>query len=170
MARRGFLPQAFQAGKAAMHIPGFRSWGELDSLPIYLVGDAGAQVKVTTVGGSVTGFWGAQAVVEKILYGNTYSVAQRSLKRELDLHWFIRELLEQLDNPGYDQLLGLINANVIQFLENRNRDQMAGAFWRLLYLQPRFIQFGLQVATKWLLTNSSGYTRVFEKRKRGVSL
>ena len=36
---------------------------------VYLVGDAAAQVKVSTVGGVVTGFRGALAVSESILNG-----------------------------------------------------------------------------------------------------
>jgi len=34
---------------------------------IFPIGDAGGQVKVTTVGGTVTGLWGGMAAVQAIL-------------------------------------------------------------------------------------------------------
>ena len=51
---------------------------------VYVVGDAAGQVKVTTVGGIVTGFRGALGVAEAILYGGA-SAELRSLRRELNL-------------------------------------------------------------------------------------
>jgi flavin-dependent dehydrogenase len=131
-----------------MYTPGLRPWGRVGSLPVFLVGDAGGQVKVTTVGGTLTGFWGAQAAARAILTGGPYARLFWPLKWELDLHWFIRELLEQLNNPGYDRLVQQINPGVIKFLSRRSRDEMAGAFWRLLYLQPRYITMGLSLLFK----------------------
>ena len=139
---------AYQAGQAAMHQPGLKPWGEVGGVPVILVGDAAGQVKVTTVGGTVTGFWGAQAAVDSLMNGSVYSSKLRSLKRELDLHWFIRFLLERLDNQGYDILVDSINENVISFLGTHNRDEMAGAFWKLPFLQPRFIGLGIRILTK----------------------
>jgi flavin-dependent dehydrogenase len=142
----GYEPLAYQSGRASLHRPLLRPWGRVGALPVYLVGDAAGQVKVTTVGGTVTGFWGARAVVDAILNGGTYSRTMRPLKRELDIHWFIRLLLERLGNPGYDRMVELINPAVVDFLASRNRDEMAGAFWKLLLLQPRFAGF----ATRFL--------------------
>ncbi len=138
----------YQAGQAAMHQPGLKPWGEVGGIPVILVGDAAGQVKVTTVGGTVTGFWGAQAAANSLMNGSGYSNKLRPLKRELDLHWLIRFLLERLDNQGYDILVDSINENVINFLGMHNRDEMAGAFWKLPFLQPRFIGLGFKILTK----------------------
>ncbi len=145
LAKYDFEVLAYQAGQAAMHQPGLRPWGQVGDLNVLLVGDAAGQVKVTTVGGTVTGFWGAQAAADALLNGSTYARNLRPLKRELDLHWFIRLLLERLDNQGYGDLIEAINENVIEFLGQRNRDEMAGAFWKLVFLQPRFIGLGLRL-------------------------
>ncbi|MCZ7574874.1 MAG: hypothetical protein M5U01_40500 [Ardenticatenaceae bacterium] len=55
---------------------------------------------MTTVGGTVSGLWGAAAAARALLQGTAYRHELRPLKRELDLHWFIRLLLERLDNAG----------------------------------------------------------------------
>ena len=138
----------YQASQVAMHHPTFRPWGEIGDLPIYLIGDAAAQVKVTTVGGTVTGFWGARAAVQAILRGTSYARELRSLKRELDLHWVIRFFLEHLDNRGYADLVRYISPSVCQFLGQRNRDQMAGAFWQLPFHEPRLLFLGLKILLK----------------------
>ena len=65
-----------------------------------MVGDAAGQVKVTTVGGTVTGIEGANAAARAILKRTSYRHELSSLKRELDLHWFIRVMLDRLDNRG----------------------------------------------------------------------
>ncbi|MEA3349401.1 MAG: NAD(P)/FAD-dependent oxidoreductase [Chloroflexota bacterium] len=148
MDKHGFQAQAYQVGQAAMHRPGLRPWGQVGHLPVYLVGDAAGQVKVTTVGGTVTGFWGAQAVVEAILDSRPYHRTLRPLKRELNMHWLIRFLLERLDNDDYDRMVELISPAVVDFLAQRNRDEMAGAFWKLLLLQPRFVGFAARFILK----------------------
>jgi flavin-dependent dehydrogenase len=147
MHAHGFEPETYQVGQAAMHRPVARPWGCVGELPVYLIGDAAGQVKVTTVGGTVTGFWGARAVVDAILNDKPYAQALRPLKRELDMHWLIRLFLERLGNQGYDRMVELINPSVVAFLAKRNRDEMAGAFWKLLLLQPRFALFATRLLT-----------------------
>ena len=149
----------YQASQVAMHYPGFRPWGKIGALPIYLIGDAAAQVKVTTVGGTVTGFWGASAAVQAILHGTSYAKELRPLKRELDLHWLIRFLLERLDNEGYADLVRYISPSVRQLLGQRNRDQMVGAFWQLPIREPRLLLLGLQILLTFLLPRSLKLTQ-----------
>ena len=145
LEKYNFEPLAYQAGQAAMHTPGLKPWGKVGDLPVMLIGDAAGQVKVTTVGGSVTGFWGAQAAVDAVLNGKTYAEELRPLKRELDLHWFIRLLLERLDNRGYDYLVNSMNPGIQDFLGKHTRDEMAGEFWKMVFIQPRFIPLGLRL-------------------------
>lgn len=144
LARHGFQPLAYQAGWVAMHHPRLHPWGQVGSVPVLLVGDAAGQVKATTVGGTVTGFWGAQAAVRALLKRTAYAQELRLLKRELDLHWLIRKFLGRLDNPGYDQLVQSINPAVVEFLGHQNRDEMVGVFWQLPFLQPRLLALGVR--------------------------
>jgi flavin-dependent dehydrogenase len=134
----------YQGGMVALYHPGLRPWTKVGNVPVFLVGDAAGQVKVTTVGGTVTGLIGAKAAVNSILTGSSYKNNLKSLKRELDLHWYIRTLLQRLDNEGYDQLVNSITLPVQSFLSSRNRDQMAGAFWKLLMIEPRLLLVGLR--------------------------
>lgn len=138
----------YQASQVAMHHPGLQPWGKAGTMPVYLIGDAAGQVKVTTVGGTVTGFWGARAAAYAIIKGTSYARELRPLKRELDLHWYIRYLLETLDNPGYDHLVECITPSVQRFLGVRSRDQMAGGFWQLPLREPRLLPLGLQILLK----------------------
>ena len=145
LLKQGLQAERYQASQVAMHHPGLQPWGKVGSTPVYLVGDAAGHVKVTTVGGTVSGFWGAQAAATAILEGISYNRALRPLKRELDLHWGIRYLLEALDNPGYDDLVGCIIPSVIRFLSRYNRDQMAGVFWQLPFREPRLLLLGTKI-------------------------
>ncbi len=129
-------PLTFQGARVAMHDPRLRPWSKVGQAPVYLVGDAAGQVKVTTVGGSVTGFLGAQAAAMALLQGIPYARTIKPLKRELDLHWWVRRLLDRLDNKGYDALIRGMTARVRHFLETRTRDEMAGALWPVLMTTP----------------------------------
>jgi len=143
--RYNIKPIAYQASKVAMHHPKLKPWGKVGSTPVYLVGDAAGQVKVTTVGGTVSGLWGSRAAARAILNHTSYSRELRSLKRELDLHWLIRYSLDKLDNKGYDLLVKCITLRVQNFLGKYNRDQMAGSFWQLPLLEPRLLLVGFKV-------------------------
>jgi flavin-dependent dehydrogenase len=149
--RHGIQHLAYQGAPVAMHHPRLRPWGRVGSAPVLLVGDAAGQVKVTTVGGTVSGLWGAAAAVRALLRGTPYAHELRPLKRELDLHWFIRLMLDWLDNPGYDRLVGSVTPAVQQFLSRHNRDEMAGNLWKLPLRQPRLLALGLRL----LLSRSS---------------
>jgi flavin-dependent dehydrogenase len=150
LERHGFEPLAYQGAQVAMYHPRLRPWGYVGTAPVLLVGDAAGQVKVTTVGGTVTGLWGARAAAQAILQGTSYAHALRPLKRELDLHWYIRALLERLDNSGYDQLIRCITPAVRDFLSLRTRDEVTGVFWRLPFLQPRLLLLGLRLLLRRL--------------------
>lgn len=145
LEKHSFRPLGMQSGQAAMHHPQLQPWAKVGDMDVFLVGDAAGQVKVTTVGGTVTGLWGARAVVKAILEGQDYAATLQPLKRELDLHWWIRGLLERLDNRGYDRLVANISPNVARFLGRYDRDAMRGHFWKLLFLRPQLIPLGLNM-------------------------
>ena len=150
LARHGFRPLAYQAAQVAMHHPRLRPWGRLGSTPVLLIGDAAGQVKVTTVGGTVTGLWGAQAAARAVLRGTSYRRELLPLTRELNLHWLIRQLLERLDGAGYNSLLNAVSPKTQSLLARYSRDQMAQVFWQLPFLEPRLLVLGLRLFWRWL--------------------
>jgi uncharacterized SAM-binding protein YcdF (DUF218 family) len=83
LARQRLEPIELQAAR----IPSYAGWIDnhrrVGHGDVYLVGDAAAQVKATTVGGIVTGFRGAASVASAILSGGA-SRELRALRRELD--------------------------------------------------------------------------------------
>ena len=110
---------------------------------MYVVGDAAGQVKVTTVGGIVTGFRGALGVAEAILYGGA-SAELRSLRRELNLHLLLRRSLHDFQQSDYSQLVDLLNAPAIQSLGDYSRDEAWKILWRVCLKQPRLLLMGLR--------------------------
>ena len=136
-------PKSYQAAQVALHHPRLRPWGKIGPAPVYLVGDAAGQVKVTTVGGTVPGFLGARVATRALLKGTSYRRELRGLKRELDLHWWMRRALDRLDNHGYDQLISSLSGGAQNFLSRYNRDSMACVLWRLPVLEPRLMKVAL---------------------------
>lgn len=118
---------------------------------ILLVGDAAGQVKVTTVGGVVTGMRGAAAAARSALQGTAYERELRPLRRELDAHALVRRVLDGFTDQDYDELLGLLNRRALDVLSRYNRDRLAHALWRLLPAQPRWLLLGARALTRRVL-------------------
>ncbi len=142
LARHQLEPLEFQAAR----IPCYRRWLEpqrrLGDADIYLVGDAAAHVKVTTVGGIVTGFRGALGVAESILHGRT--TALRQLKRELDWHRLLRRSLGRFQQADYELLLDVLNPGSHGVLGTLTRDEAGRILTRLCLAQPRLILLALR--------------------------
>ena len=145
LAENNYHPLAYQSGKAALYSPGNRIESRVGDLKILLVGDAAGQVKVTTVGGTVTGLSGGQAAACSILDEVPYRKTRLGVTRELDLHFFIRKLLGKMDQKDYERLVESISPPVQSFLSRYDRDSMRSQFWKLLLIQPRFIPLGLKL-------------------------
>jgi len=99
-----------QAARVPLHSPLLEPSRTISSSRILLVGDAGGQVKATTVGGVVAGLRGARAAVKVIVGGTPFRRALRPLKAELDLHSMMRVILNRLGDRDYDRLLELLDA------------------------------------------------------------
>lgn len=143
LERRGFEPLEYQGARIPLYtgwVPVHRRIGDAD---VYLVGDAASQVKVTTVGGIVTGLRGAKAVARAILDGDGRREL-RSLRRELDLHLLVRRSLHGFSQQQYSRVLGLLNAAAYRSLANFHRDEAARVLWRLCQSQPRLLWMGLR--------------------------
>src|SRR5580698_254308 len=149
LEKRGLTPVEFQGAR----IPVYTGWvpvrRRVGHGSVYLVGDAAAQVKVTTVGGIVTGFRGALGVAEAILNGGSSSVL-RKLRRELDLHLLLRRSLHEFQQDDYSKLVDLLNDPAKQSLSEYSRDEAWKILWRVCLSQPRLILLGL----RGLLTHS----------------
>ena len=128
-------------------IPVYRRWvpvkRRIGKGDVYLVGDAAAQVKVTTVGGIVTGFRGALGVAHSVLQ-NERSRELTVLRRELDTHWLIRRTMHHFQQKDYSQLVDLLNLSTRDTLSEISRDESTRLLWNVLRRQPRLVLLGLR--------------------------
>jgi digeranylgeranylglycerophospholipid reductase len=128
-------------------IPVYRKWIPVERRvgdgKVFLVGDAAAQVKVSTVGGIVTGFRGAQGVADALL-GVGGGSELRALRRELATHWLIRKTLHHFEQKHYSYLVDLLNSATRESLSEIHRDHSTRLLWTVLRRQPRLILLGLR--------------------------
>jgi digeranylgeranylglycerophospholipid reductase len=128
-------------------IPVYKRWvpvrRRVGNGDVYLVGDAAAQVKVSTVGGIVTGFRGALGVAQALLQGGR-NRELRSLRRELDTHRLIRRTMHHFQQHDYSQLVDLLNASARKSLGEINRDESTRLLWNVVRRQPRLVLLGLR--------------------------
>ena len=128
-------------------IPVYRKWVPVERQvghgKVFLVGDAAAQVKVSTVGGIVTGFRGAQGVADALL-GSGKSGELRALRRELDTHWLIRKTLHHFRQKDYSYLVDLLNSATRESLGEIHRDNSTRLLWNVFRHQPRLVLLGLR--------------------------
>jgi digeranylgeranylglycerophospholipid reductase len=172
LARIGLRAVELQSARIPAYQHFTRPWRRMAGCNVYLIGDAAAQVKVTTVGGLVTGLRGARAAGDAILQRTHYLKELRPLRRELSLHLLIRSVLNGFRSADYDRLLGLLNEKTIHLLGRYNRDQAAGMLWRILLAQPRFLAFAPFLARRfWKSKTDAGFPRRSETDEiaQGVS-
>ena len=144
----GYERLEYQGAMIPLHQPrrclAWRSRGNR----ILLVGDAAAHVKVTTVGGVVSGLLGAQAAARSLLRNTPYKKELRALHRELYLHDLIRWSMDRFDQRAYEDMVRVLNEPLRTFLGRRDRDSMAGGFFGLLTRQPAMAWLGLRSLLK----------------------
>ena len=146
--RNNFKAVDMQSARIPSYDHFIRPWCRLSGCNIYLIGDAAAQVKVTTVGGLVTGLRGARAAANAILGGGNYLQELRPVRWELSLHLFIRAAMHHFRGEDYDRLLDLMNDRMIEILGAHNRDHAAKIVWRMFLAQPKLLSFGATVS-RW---------------------
>jgi flavin-dependent dehydrogenase len=143
LQERRFRPLAFQGAR----IPLYNRWTpverKLGKGQVFLVGDAAGQVKVSTVGGIVTGFRGALGVTQAIL-NNGDSSELRALRRELDLHLLIRRSLHRFGQDDYSHLVDLISGSLLESLGRISRDEAARVLWHVCCRKPQLLLTGLR--------------------------
>jgi digeranylgeranylglycerophospholipid reductase len=143
MEKRGFTPLGYQGAR----VPVYERWTPVERRigagRVFLVGDAAGQVKVSTVGGIVTGFRGAVGVSESIVKGGE-SGELRSLRRELDLHLLIRKIIHRFKQADYSRLVDLMNDSTRRSLSQYTRDEAGRVLWNIAVSQPRLLLLALR--------------------------
>lgn len=128
-------------------IPVYRGWvpvrRRVGNGEVYVVGDAAAQVKVSTVGGIVTGLRGALGVGQAILRKG-WNKELAALRRELGTHWLIRRALHHFQQTDYSRLVDLLDASARESLGEINRDESTRLLWNVVRRQPRLVLLGLR--------------------------
>lgn len=128
-------------------IPVYRGWvpvrRRVGNGEVYVVGDAAAQVKVSTVGGIVTGLRGALGVGQAILRKG-WNKELAALRRELGTHWLIRRALHHFQQTDYSRLVDLLDASTRESLGEINRDESTRLLWNVVRRQPRLVLLGLR--------------------------
>jgi digeranylgeranylglycerophospholipid reductase len=143
MEEKGFSPHSYQGAR----IPAYEQWipveRRIGNGRVFLVGDAAGQVKVSTVGGIVTGFRGALGVSQAILQNGSRSEL-RSLRRELDWHLWIRRSLHRFKQDDYSRLVDLVGGALLQSLGRVSRDEAARVLWQVCRSRPQLLLTGLR--------------------------
>jgi len=153
LAHRGLRSIEFQGAMVPRH--SFKYAPEFDGRRqnVYLIGDAAAQVKMTTLGGVVTGLRGAKALAGAILKKKGWQAELLELKLELDLHLLLRRMFNHFRTEDYDTLVGLIRKRLRRVLSERTRDELAQTFLRLIIAEPRLMALGTKALLSSLLPN-----------------
>lgn len=143
MEKKRFVPIELQDAQVPLYtewIPNHRRIGDGH---VYLVGDAAGHVKVSTVGGVVTGFRGAVGVTEAILNGGPGSTLH-ALRRELDRHSLIRRVLNRFTQKEYSHLIDLLTPSTRHSLSAISRDNATKLLRHVILKQPRLLLLGLR--------------------------
>ena len=143
LKKKGLTTTEFQNAQTPLYnrwVPNHKKFGESH---VYLVGDAAGHIKVTTVGGVVTGFRGAVGVADAILNGGVSSEL-KALRWELNRHHFLRRVLNRFTQMDYNKLLDLLEPSARQTLGFFTRDETNKLLLNLLRKQPRFLLLGLR--------------------------
>jgi flavin-dependent dehydrogenase len=141
----------FQSAIVPMHQFGGANGVVDPNRNVFVVGDAAAQVKVTTVGGVVPGLYGARALAQAILNGRNYRKELGGLKMELNLHLLVRHVLNRFSDEDYDELIGMLNGGLKGILQEWTRDELTQSFLRMIWTEPRLIKLGAKAFLKSVL-------------------
>lgn len=124
-------------------IPVYNPNIKISGSSVYLVGDAATQVKPTTYGGIVHGFFGANELKKAIIEKKNYeSLCSKSFGRDLKSSLLIRGKLNKMSDADYDYLVKLVNQTRIKnVLSKYERDYAFKILFNILIREPRFLKF-----------------------------
>ncbi len=133
----GWEANEYESGCCSLYVPELKPEVKKGSLKVLFVGDAIGQVKVTTVGGTVTGLRGAEACIRAITKGKSYWSELAPLRRELKIHLLIRKFLNRLhDDEDYSDVVSY-GEGMGSFLGSFSRDEMSPHFFPLFLRHHR---------------------------------
>jgi flavin-dependent dehydrogenase len=135
LREHGLTAIQYQAARIPLYLGWTRNERRFGGGRVYLVGDAAGHVKVSTVGGVVTGFRGALGVVERIL-GRGPSSHLRILRRELNAHLLVRKAIHHFDVSQYERLLRAIDGPGSHRLGRHTRDEAVKVLWQFARARP----------------------------------
>jgi len=148
LGAHGLAALEYQAADVPVQRAGVRSRWEGRNGRVLLTGDAAGHVKVTTVGGVVTGMRGGWAAARSLTLGTSYRDELRSLQQELSAHAMLRYVLDRFTDEDYDDLLRQLNRRGLRLLGDQSRDGMARVLWRLLLAQPRWLSLAARALVR----------------------
>lgn len=122
LSKEGFDPIGYEDGWVSLFEPRFQP----ERGRVLLIGDAAGQVKVTTIGGTVSGLRAALACERALLKGRSYKKELLPLWLELLSHYWLRKWLNLIGPNFIEGILPWIERGVFEPI---NRD-------RLLYSLP----------------------------------
>ena len=115
--------------------------GKISSDSVFLVGDAAGKMKVTTVGGIVSGLRSAKALSKAIISKRSYNRELCGLDSELQLHAIARKILDKFNDNDYDNLLEMMDYKVKRLFYGHTRDELSKMALKLALAQPKFLLF-----------------------------
>jgi flavin-dependent dehydrogenase len=143
LRKKGLEPLAFQNAQVSNYTRWIPFHQKIQEGHVYLVGDAARHVKVTTIGGIVTGFRGAVGICEAILNGGSSSEF-RTLRHELNFHLLIRKVLNHFTQTDYAMLIDMLNPSIQRLLSIFSRDETGKLLFNIFLKQPRLLLLGLR--------------------------
>jgi len=143
LQKKGLEPIAFQNAQVSNYTRWIPFHQKIQEGHVYLVGDAAGHVKVTTIGGIVTGFRGALGICEAILNGGS-SREFRSLRHELNFHLLIRKVLNHFTQTDYARLIDMLNPSIKHLLSIFSRDETGKLLFNVFLKKPRLLLLGLR--------------------------
>ncbi|MBR9679288.1 MAG: NAD(P)/FAD-dependent oxidoreductase [Nanoarchaeota archaeon] len=121
----------WQGGIIPMHKPVLR--GESET---YLLGDRGGHVKPTTGGGLITGLKSAKLLAHSKNYEKEWN---KTIGKELLIHWRIRNFLDKINDEELDELIELVKHLKPKLEKHGNMDYPSKFLTKLI--TPKTIKF-----------------------------
>jgi flavin-dependent dehydrogenase len=143
LEKKRLSPIAFQSARIADYTGWRPNRHRIGQSDVYLVGDAAGHVKISTVGGVVTGLRGAMGTAQAIMNGGS-STELDALRKELDRHKLIRWVLNRFDQTEYSRLIDLLTPSTKCFLSQINRDEANKLLKRVIFNQPKILLLALR--------------------------
>ncbi len=169
LARQNLTPISYQAAEIPCYRPHASLCRQVGPGRVFLVGDAAGQVKMTTVGGVVTGLRGAEALARVVVRGTGYQRELAALHRELTLHLLVHTAARRLGPADCDELVSLVDQRVERIMASHTRDEIARILFPSLLAQPRLLLLGIRLLLRPFRPGPAGDVRAEHSTARSLS-